>query len=168
MQAVSSPSGMMDGQKGVKSDLTVKNGGGARGYTDGVAAHPSHAVEVDASVVGHTFVVALGNSDVDVGVVGIENDDDVVPSIAAGMTGNLEGHHAVSCREEGEVLANEFRIAKTEGRMVVAQPDKVAVIVEDFGVGVLAAPVDGVDGVGRIVAVVYALSCRGAALRQPA
>ena len=55
------------------------------------------------------------------------------------------------------MLAHEVGIAQTEGGMVVAQPDEVLVVGEDLGVGGLAAPVDVVDLIGRLEAVVYTL-----------
>ena len=96
----------------------------------------------DLAVAADDGVAALGDGDLDGGLVGIEDDDDVAPVVAACIAFQTEGDDGLGGLEKLEVLAHEVGIAESEGGMVPAQLDEVLIVVEDLGIGGLAAPVD--------------------------
>ena len=73
------------------------------------------------------------------------------------MISQPKSHHIGGCLKEREVTTHEVRIIQPESRMLIAQADESAIIVEHLRMRILPAPINGIDGVGRLIAVVYPL-----------
>ena len=64
---------------------------------------------------------------------------------------------AALSRQELQVFANQSGISQAESRMMLTQLNQSFIISKHIGMLRLAFPVDGIDGVRTLIAVVYAL-----------
>ena len=76
-----------------------------------MALDGAETVFIDLPVAGHDGVSPLWDFHQTSGLVGIKDDDDILPVIATGMVLQSEGHHAFLRGEELQVSAHQVGIA---------------------------------------------------------
>ena len=111
---------------------------------------------VDTAITADDGIVSVGDSNLHIRLVGIQNHDDVTPVVSACIILQTIGHNTLGGIEELQVLAHEVGITQTEGGMMLAQGDEILVIRKDLRLLRLMAPVELVDAVRRFKAVVNA------------
>lgn len=123
--------------------------GGAGLYGDLAALDGAETFGVDPAVAGYHGPAAGGDTGIYGGVVAVEHHLDLFPLIAVGMVVERIRYEAgLGALVEFQMAGDVGGRGHAEGRMSLAELDEFAVIVEEFAVGVLQVPVDGVDGVG--------------------
>ena len=89
--------------------------------------------------------------------VGIEDDNDVTPVVAAGIVLQTESHHACRGIEKLQMLSHQMSVAEAESRVMLAKGDEILLIFEYLRITLQILPIELVDAIRRLEGVVYAL-----------
>ena len=111
---------------------------------------------VDTAITADDGIVSVGDSNLHIRLVGIQNHDDVTPVVSACIILQTIGHNPLGGIEELQVLAHELGITQTEGGMMSPEGDEVLVLRKDLRIFRLVGPIQLVDAVRRFKAVVNA------------
>ena len=128
--------------------LIVKNQCALAVYHHFTAFHLAQSGFVYFTVGAYDGVFAFRYLDCAEFLVGVEDDVDVVPSVASGMVLQAESNETVLRREKLKMSADKVGIAHVESWMRLAEMDEAAVVFEHLWIDLEVVPVETVDAVG--------------------
>ena len=109
-------------------------------------------------LVADDFVLAIGDVNAACTVQSVERDVDVSPGLARYLaTVDVVGHEANLTGQEFQIAAHHVGTAHVEGRMSLAHGNQVLVVLHHLGIAFQVAPVQMIDLVRTVEAVVHAL-----------
>ena len=103
---------------------------------------------VDDAVAAYHGVVTFGDKHLGRRLAGIENDNNVTPFIATSVVLQTVGYGALRGIDKLQVLAHKVGIAQAEGWVILAQLDKVLVILKNLRILDFVGPVELIDAIG--------------------
>ena len=132
--------------------------GALGGDGDFAAFYGGQAGLVALDVTADDGIGALGNLDGAGALVGVKCYIDVIPLLAGHVLAiDMEGHEAIFGGQEVQVAAHHVGTTHVEGGMCLAHGDEVLVVLHHLGIALHVVPIEMVDAVGALVAVVDAL-----------
>jgi hypothetical protein len=75
---------------------------------------------VDDSIAADNRISSFGNFHRLCLTVAVQDNDDILPQVIAGMILQTKSHQTVACRKELQMLPDPFSLSKTEGRVMQA------------------------------------------------